>query len=154
MRELRVVRRYKTRFFYLKVSLICLFASLFAWSFLEGSYRDLSLLSSALAVVLAGICLWVLVVSFPTPFSVSRKADDGLRAVLLTERIKTCLLIISLSSALFLLHLKADPPFPKTGIAILAAGYLWCVFISWPEQKRIWRESRKQAQKKGWRWRL
>ncbi|MFA7454876.1 MAG: hypothetical protein WCZ10_10485 [Desulfobulbaceae bacterium] len=153
-----LLQRYRRRFFYLQTSIASLLVSVLLWSLLEGplSTVDLSAIAIAGAIALAGVVIWVLIVSFPTPFNPQEyRTNEPLQAVLLKERMKTCLLIHSLGTVLFTLHVKNDPPWPKTGAAMLAGGLLWCAVILWPEQRRFWREERaKRKAGRKWSWRL
>lgn len=159
MRPKSVVEKYQRRLFYLRLFLLAIIGATTLEPYLNDAsfIADVSsrqLVPTSLTIVIVGLACWVAIVSFPLPFTSPSDQDTGktVRQRLLQERIKTVLLILALTSYLFLLHAKADPPWKKTAAAILAAGLVWSHLILWPEIKAAWREDmRRRKQGRGWR---
>ena len=150
-----VFKKYQSRFFYLRLTLIALIMSIIVVYFWEGKYNTdgHGPLTFAVIAVLCGIATWVFIVSFPSPFNPESLTDrSSMRERLLQERVKAVMLILSIASILYTLHAKNTPPFPKTGLMFVVAGLAWSNWILWPEIKRTWREDMKRRkEKKGWR---
>lgn len=151
-------QKYRSRFFYIRLSILALIAAIIIVAIFSDGYPNPGQggLSSSAAAIFGGVAIWFVIVTFPKPFSEKNSSSkDSMRQRLLEERIKTTFLILILTSILFSLHMRSTPPFPKIGIAFLLAGFTWANIIMWPDIRKNWREDIcrwKTKGWKGWRW--
>lgn len=151
-----LLQKYQSRFFYLRLSILSLLFSIIVVSTLGDNHLNVESgsISAATTAVFGGFAIWLMIVSFPKPFS-QKDYKTPIREMVLQERFKTVLMILMVSSILFILHIRNNPPFPKIGSMFLFGGLLWAHIVMWPETKRNWRKDLRRWKNEKWKgWRI